>query len=112
MTDRRPPPSRRGYRLVGGELTVTDTFDRAIAAGSPTGVSVTAKILGADGLEITLANWSATEPTDLEAVGAAGGRTTQRMRTASVMLNTSSIPGFRRVWRCARRRCTLFYRTQ
>jgi predicted GNAT family acetyltransferase len=91
MTDELTAPAGQGYRLSSGELSVTETIDQAITSGALMGVSVTAQLLGTDGIETTLASWSNAGLEGDDGAQSVGGRAIRSLRIAPVMLNT--LPG-------------------
>jgi hypothetical protein len=68
MTDQVLRPDGTGFYLAGGELTVGGVAGQAIAGGQPVDVSVTARLLGSGGMDVTLASWSVTRPDRFEVV--------------------------------------------
>jgi len=95
MTDQVLRPDGTGFYLAGGELTVADPAEQAIADGRPVDFSVTAGLFGDGDMDVMLASWSTAQTDDLAAVRSEDGRTVLPLRTQPVMLN--SLPSSVRV---------------
>lgn len=92
MTDQVLRPDGTGFYLAGGELTLAGMPGRAVADGLLVDVSVTARLLGSDGIDVTLASWSSD---DLDHARTEDGRTVLPLQTQPMML--TSLPGSMRV---------------
>lgn len=88
MTDQVPRPDGTGFYLAGGELTVDGVADQPIAGDRPVDVSVTVRLFGGAGVDVTLASWSTAQTDDLGDVRSADGRTILPLQTQPMMLNS------------------------
>jgi predicted GNAT family acetyltransferase len=95
MTDQVLRPDGTGFYLAGGELTVVGVAEQTIAGGRPVDFSVTARLLGGAGMDVTLASWSTAQADDLGDVRSEDGRRVLPLQTQPMMLN--SLPSSVRV---------------
>src|SRR5215510_3140989 len=90
MTDQVLRPDGTGFHLAGGELTFAGVA--APTVGLLVDVSVTARLLGSAGIDVTLASWSTD---DLGDARSEDGRTVLPLQTQPILL--TSLPSNVRV---------------
>lgn len=95
MTDQARRPDGTGFYLTSGELTVVGPAEHAIAGGRPVDFSVTARLFGSAGMNVTLASWSTEQTDDLGGVPSEAGHPVLPLHTQPMMLN--SLPSSVRV---------------